>query len=104
MPPQIPEAWEEGMDRKTLASVIGLSSVVSSSTIWMELAVGRLIGHVPGWMNIGVDGWVAGWMLGFLLAAVATALWPRRWWPALFFPVISFAAALGLISFSHVEW
>lgn len=92
------------MDRKTLASVIGLSSLVSSSAIWMEVAVGQLSGHVPGWMDIGVRGWVAGWVLGFLLAAVATFLWPRRWWPVLFFPLASFVGALALISVSRVEW
>ncbi len=90
-----------GIDRKTLASAIGLLSIVSSLAFWIEMALGQALGRVPGWIDMGLDGWAAGWVLGLLLAGVATILWPKRWWLALFVPVLSFFAAF--VSVSHVD-
>jgi hypothetical protein len=97
-------AGEMSTVRKTVASVIGLLSTVASLAFWIEVGLGIAMGRVPGWINIGVVGWVAGWMLGLVLAGVATILWPKRWWLALPIPVLSFLAALAAVSVSHVNW
>jgi hypothetical protein len=92
------------MERKTVASVIGLLSIITSSPFWIELALGLAMGRVPGWIDIGVMGWVAGWMFGLLLASIATILWPKRWWWVLLVPVISFLGVFVLVSVGHVDW
>jgi hypothetical protein len=92
------------MNRKALANTIGLLSIVSSSALWIEIALGKALRHVPAWIDIGLNGWLAGWVIGLLLAIVATTLWPRRWALVLLFPVLSFLSALALVSWSHVEW
>ena len=81
------------MNRKTVANVIGVLSIISSSLFWIELALGVVMGRVPGWINVGVIGWVVGMISGLLLAGIATFLWPKRWW-LLLVPVISFLAVL----------
>jgi len=89
--------------RKTIASVIGILSIVSSLVFWIETAMAKALGRVPGWIDVGLDGWVAGWVFGLLLAVFAAFLWPKRWWLALLVPVLSFFAAF-FASMGHVEW
>jgi hypothetical protein len=89
--------------RNILANIIGILSVLCSLTFWIEIAVTRIAGQTPTWLDIGLNGWLTGWSMGLLLSIGAAGL-KRRWAFAVPLPVLSFLAAVAAVNWKTVQW
>jgi hypothetical protein len=90
--------------RKVFANVVGSAGILCSFAFWVEVCVAKIVGYTPGWLDMGVIGWLTGWMLGIVLAVTAVALGSRKWAYATILPFVSFFAAVASIDWPHVQW
>jgi hypothetical protein len=94
------------MSRRTIANGIGCLSIPFSLSFWILVCLAAIFGHVPAWLDGGVNLWLILAALGFALAIIAASIGSRRWALAAALPFLSFIAAIATVAlgWTTVQW
>ena len=84
------------MNRRSIASVVGLASIASSSAVWVAV----LLRHLPSpiFWNLSAATSLLLWGLGIVLSLVAAWIGPKKWAWATLLPVGSVVLFFSLVN------